>query len=444
MDPNTSSPIVCGTDFSENALEAADAAAAIARKLGVKLILVHVSEFRGLAMGDPALFEAVASQKQADLTREAARLRVSGAEIETRLPSGSVFEELDRAASDLNARLLVVGAVGHGLARRLLVGSVAERVAETSIVPTLVIRPGSAFRSWIAGERPLKVLTGYDFSDASDAAVRWVGQLREIGPCEINVTHVDWPPDEAARLGYQGTMPMDANPSVMQSFLERDLRERVAMHVPVENLALSVQPAWGRTDAHLLQIARAQNSDLVVVGTHGRHGVGRLRFGSVSRGILHHAPVSVAVVPAASGTSRASRIPKLDRVLVATDFSDLGNDAIRYACAVLSRGGELKLVHVADGNDPAQPANAGNPKLLAKLRALMPPDAAHRFHLDAEILASDDAAKAISQAAERFDADVICLGSHGRSGLAKRFLGSVAEGVMTQSKRPVFVVRKQE
>lgn len=450
---NDKRPVLCGTDFSDNAAEAADVAGAIARKLGVKLLLAHVEEFRGLAMSDPGMFEAVIAEKRTELAREAERVRSAGTVVEELFPSGPVFEELVSAATHSKARLLIVGAVGHGLARRLLIGSVAERVAETSPLPTLVVRPGSALGAWIAGERPLKVLAGYDFSNASDAAARWMRQLLELGPCEISITHVDWPPEEANRLGYHGPLALNANPAQMQSFLERDLRERVAIDLPAENVSLSVAPGWGRTDAHLLQIAHAQNADLVVVGTHGRHGLGRLRFGSVSRGILHHAAVSVGVVPAAAVDRKQTVVPKLDRVLVATDFSDLGNEAVRYACAILRRGGELKLIHVLDSSkSPSAPANAKtsgkakehNPKLLGQLRSLVPESAAHRFELEPEIIESDNAIEAIGQAAERFDADVICLGSHGRTGLAKTFLGSVAQGVMTQSRRPVFVTRVRE
>jgi len=447
-------PILCGTDFSENAKEATDVAAAMAKKLGVKLLLAHVEEFRGLAMSDPGMFEAVIAEKRTELARETERVRSAGTVVEELFLSGSVFEELVSAATHAKARLLIVGAVGHALARRLLIGSVAERVAETSPLPTLVVRPGSALGAWIAGERPLKVLAGYDFSNASDAAARWMRQLLELGPCAINITHVDWPPEEANRLGYHGPMMLNANPAQMQSFLERDLRERVAMDRPAENVSLSVVPAWGRTDAHLLQIAHAQNADLVVVGTHGRHGLGRLRFGSVSRGVLHHAAVSVAVVPAAAVDRKKTVVPNLDRVLVATDFSDLGNEAVLYACAILRRGGNLKLIHVLDSKDSLSPAQAEgktsrkvkehNPKLLGQLRSLVPESAAHRFELEPEIIESDNAIEAIGQAAERFDADVVCLGSHGRSGLAKTLLGSVAQAVMGSSKRPVLVVRSQE
>ena len=60
---------------------------------------------------------------------------------------------------------------------------------------------------------------------------------------------------------------------------------------------------------------------------------------------------------------------------------------------------------------------------------------------EAHVIGSTDPAKAICQAARRFGADVICLGSHGRSGLSAALPGSVAQGVMAQSHRPVLVVR---
>jgi hypothetical protein len=50
-------------------------------------------------------------------------------------------------------------------------------------------------------------------------------------------------------------------------------------------------------DAQLVGLAIEEQADLIVVGTHQWHGLSRLRHGSVSRGILRHAPMSVACVP---------------------------------------------------------------------------------------------------------------------------------------------------
>jgi nucleotide-binding universal stress UspA family protein len=293
-------PIVCGTDFSPVATEAADIAAAMARRFGTKLVLVHVDEFLGMGAVDPKLFDAALSQKRGALGNEAARLRSAGADVEETLLAGSAFDGLVTAASECKARLIVVGAVGHGVTRRLLVGSVAERTAETSAVPTLVVRPGGRLGSWIRGEHPLKVLVGCDFSDASDAALRWVNEICKLGPCEIDVLHADWPPEAAERLGYHGSLPLTENPKEIQTLLKRNLAERVAQFLSSDNLTLTVGPAWGRPEDSLFAMVQQHKVDLVVVGTHRRHGLGRLQFGSVSRAILHHVTISVAIVPPAA------------------------------------------------------------------------------------------------------------------------------------------------
>ena len=80
-------------------------------------------------------------------------------------------------------------------------------------------------------------------------------------------------------------------------------------------------------------------------------------------------------------------------------------------------------------------------ELRRKLLALAPPDAAARhLELHVEVVRAFNAVEQICAAAQRLESDVICLPTHGRSGLSKLVLGSVAEGVIRHAATPVLVI----
>lgn len=304
MKKNQKPPIVCGTDFSTTATEATNIAAAMARRLRSRLVLVHVDQFYPSLMSDPTVIEAAISEKRIELNHQARRLRELGTQVEEKFLFGSAFDELVAAATKSKAWLVVVGAIGHGLARRILLGSVAERTAERSPVPTLVVRPKSSLAAWVDGKHALKILVGYDFSAASDAAVGWVNELGKIGKLETAVLYTNWPPDEARRLGYKGPLPLTANPTGIQKNLERDLKKRIARFLQKQKVTAIVEPGWGTPEGYLFEMTSRKKFDLIVVGTHQRKGLGRVLLGSVSRAVLHHAKVSVAVVPPAKTATK--------------------------------------------------------------------------------------------------------------------------------------------
>ena len=441
MKMNDTRPIICLTDFSENAARAAEVAAAVAERLSTSLIVAHSVDERGEFPDH--LRSRMMKEDAPRLAQEAARLSQLCRNVKEEMLAGVQYlggapdDGVVTCATKADARLVVVASSGTGALGRWMLGSVAERTAESAPMPTLVVRAAEPFVAWARGERALEIFVAADFTETSDAALRWVGELRQIGPCEITLGYIDGPAEERAKPAVFDGMGKDVLTPEVQQVLGRDLREkaeRLLGTVP----AIRVMPRSARVDAHLIALATEAGADLLVLGTHQWHGLDRLRHTSISRRILRDAPMSVACVPVpAASRGEAAPIPELRRVLVATDFSDDGGRAIPHAYSVLAGEGAVCLLHVAKLGE-SEPKDA----LEAQLHALIPAEAASRgLVTEVRVVESGDPASAICEAAGRFGADLLCIGSHGRSALAAAVMGSVAQAVIAHSARPVLVVR---
>ena len=334
---------------------------------------------------------------------------------------------------------MVVGASGTGAlwGSRWVLGNVAERIAETSSVPTLVVRAAEPLVAWARGERPLKIFVAVDFSATAEEALRWVAEWREIGPCEITLGYVYRQLEERGELAIYDGLGLTRLAQEVRDGLEHDLREKASRLLGVVPTIRVVQGS-ARVDAHLIALATEAEADLLVLGTHQWHNLDRAWHASISRRILHDAPMSLVCVPVpVAPRGAAAAIPTFSRVLVATDFSAHSGHAIPYAYSALPREGEVCLLHVVKPGEADQ-----KDELEAQLRALVPALAEARgVATEVRIVESSDAGQAICEAAERFCADLVCIGSHGHSGLAAALMGSVAQAVIAHSPRPVLLVR---
>ncbi len=432
-----STKILCGTDFSIPARRTSDACAALAAKLGTPLVLAHVHQ--PLLFAGEGLAESVQDASRRMLASEAERLRERGATVEEAfLDAGPPEEVLLGAVESRGAGLIVLASQQkRGFAERLLLGSIAEYVAEHAAVPTLIVRDAEPFEEWVAGKRPLGVFVAENLSSSSDAPLLWAKSLGQAGSCAFTVAYTNWVSDEALRLGLREPSSFFEESPEVHAVLERDLRERTKRLLGEVPARTVVGPRWGRADASLIELAKQAEADLIVVGTRQRRGLARLFDESVSRGALRHAPMNVAIVPQKGVAATEAPLPRFDRVLVPTDFSELSNHAIPYAYALVSPGGMVCLAHVT--------ARFGSEEkeIARQLRALIPAEAAARgIHSEVSITEDDRTAEGIGHLAARFGADAICIGSHGRSGVQKALLGSVAQAVVEGSRCPVLIARK--
>jgi len=139
----------------------------------------------------------------------------------------------------------------------------------------------------------------------------------------------------------------------------------------------------------------------------------------------------------------------LKNVLVATDFSQASQAALTYGRALArSFGASLTLLHVSDNFFLRPIASDPHDLMVAKTRALndLLVDDDHRAVGGARAIleVSDSPAQTIAEYARAHGADLIVMGTHGRTAVAQLLLGSVAERVVRIAPCPVLTVRHPE
>lgn len=429
--------ILCSSDFSPGAIDAATVAAKIACGRGEKLRLVHATE----GTSDAALRSA---RKRLDA--EVERLQEAGADVEPLLlesarPSEAILDYI----REESPALVVVASGVKGPIDRWALGSFSEKIAEASPVATLVVRNPSAFESWDWTKDRLTLLLALDLYQTSDVVLRWAKEFQLAGPCDIVSCYVNRRAPTVEEAAVAPGRPV--NPPAVQSRLERELHKKVRDQLGDDVSTVIVRPYFGDPAPGIVEIAQESKAQLIAVGTHQRRGLHRLTRFSVSRELLHHSATNVVCVPiAAKFDPREAHLPEFRRVLVATDFSELGNAAIPFACAACAIGGLVKIIHVAPPRlRSLRRAGTGwASDLREQLRGLIPHETGARCQPpEVDVLESRDVGNAICNEADRFGADLVCMASHGL-GASRALHGSVTKAVLKKLRRPLLVIRRPE
>jgi nucleotide-binding universal stress UspA family protein len=134
MGRETRRSLVCGVDDSAYGRSAARIAARLAEDLGLRLLLVHVSEADGNGGGDHAAESLLATIV----------VEEGLGTVDRRVELGAPAQRLVAVAEDEDAELIVVGSRGRGALRAALLGSVSTEVIGAAPCPVLVVPPGVA------------------------------------------------------------------------------------------------------------------------------------------------------------------------------------------------------------------------------------------------------------------------------------------------------------
>lgn len=197
----------------------------------------------------------------------------------------------------------------------------------------------------------------------------------------------------------------------------------------------------------ILSYAEEQDVDLVVLGTHGRRGVQRVMMGSVAEEVVRRATCPVVTVgPSARPPDEMGG----GRLLVPIDFSEFQDRLLKHALGV-ARAYDMTLIllHVVEVEglpDVYQVySTPPEPGVLAdRIEQVLEQRADEIREQGVEValeVRSGHAAEEILDTAAGLDADFLAIATHGRTGLDRILLGSVAETVIRQAPCPVLTVK---
>lgn len=291
-----------------------------------------------------------------------------------------------------------------------------------------------------------KILVATDFSETSEGAVKWAGEISQAHDAELRVLHglrlashitpyVPPPPDLDQELQRQVAARLEETAEALRK-LDREVSVRLRNEVPSEAIRAEAED-WG--------------ADLVVMGTKGLSGVEHLLLGSTAERVIGLAPCPVLSVHPGD----FDRHRPLRKILVPTDFSDEARQSAEAAVELLGdrQQGELILVHAyhmpveytAYGAVPTtwdfmkEIADSAEKELQSWAGELT-----GRGWAVSTRVSEGPPSVVIQRLAEEEGVDLIAMGTHGRGGLASFLLGSNSRKVVQHAPCPVLTVRHHE
>lgn len=288
----------------------------------------------------------------------------------------------------------------------------------------------------------IKILCPIDFSSASTHALEAALSLAKQVSAELVVAHVWYLP--AAYFGELGWPigPADHRLADAEALLQQEVTKIAAQGFDrVSSVLLTGVPGEAIVDAAITD----PSIEFIVIGTHGRTGFSRVMLGSVAEQTTRHAPCSVLAI------HPTDPVPTFRKILCPVDFSEFAQAAVDLAVRLAQPGGEgLSLLHVLElpvrySGEPMAAGFIGD--LDRHAATLLDAEAtAIRKRTDVRVNTHTRIGSPAKQTLSLIDAteppyDVVIVGSHGRTGIKRLLLGSVAEKIVRHATCPVLVAR---
>lgn len=237
---------------------------------------------------------AIESEAAAHLASWKGKLESEGARVRTHMAAGRPADAILQAARELDASIIAMSTHGRSGLERWMMGSVTEDVLRRSDIPVLVARSN---RPEVEGAAPENrtILVPFDGSQESLCVVPLVVEWARLIGAGVAVLRVEEGAPGGCDVGFVGLLM--EGPSSLEGrpdLLDRDLIA-AGNRFASEGLRTTLFRVRGDTPAKINHLASILPADLIVMATHGRHGVSRLITGSVAEEVVRRAEAPVVV-----------------------------------------------------------------------------------------------------------------------------------------------------
>jgi nucleotide-binding universal stress UspA family protein len=291
-----------------------------------------------------------------------------------------------------------------------------------------------------------RILIPTDGTPCSEHATRVAFELAKRVNARVLLTHIA---DE------RGTSPFSERRGVRQRFGKVMLEYWVDEAERLGLFASYMLDSSRNVIESIVNMATDEHCDLIVMGTHGREGIPRLVQGSVAEGVLKNTPLPIMLV---HHTPRPFE-PLFHRILVAVDGDEISDIALEHATELAQAlKASLDVLHVIpdvaassknfrstsqDVQRFVNEAENESHKIIAHAWSQIRGSAIEpsRIEVFETRLNGAKIQDVILRHAKQRKIDLIVMGTHTRTGLARFVMGSVAEGVVHHTSLPVLLIR---
>ena len=292
-----------------------------------------------------------------------------------------------------------------------------------------------------------QILVPTDFSDNAQHAVDYAVDLAKRCSAKLHLLHTPVVPTYLLMdLSYS------PGPEAVTRILNDSQEALDAQAKAIADAGVELFTAIREGTVHevIRDYAKEHDVDLVVVGTHGRTGVSKLMYGSVTERVIKTVHTPILVVPPGGHEKPPTSI------VISYDFSGPSKRAAEVARAIHGVfGGSLHLVHsyldvwgeyTDRGAVVGEAAEKRREALRLGLQEMLEADSKEIFSMAPQNvqthLVTGDPAGGILQVAEDVDATLICAGTTGKSGIERLLIGSVARRLLHESQVPLLLTHE--